>query len=832
MYLLFSTSIPNFKLERSQLENPLVIPYDVPYWKQEKLINLITYGFREKAPLLMRVNWCLVEKELETQQRPQKVSSFKLLRNQIIIIEIETEEQLRDYSRKYNRLPVLLTIAVLKNPNIRSSRKWISDLKIMLIESVQKTIFDDKLIEPKLFSDFPFSFVLENFEDPIDCIEFLNRVIKKRALQFEKSKNLAKFDEEFLRSTFCETIINQLKELNPDELKFLYALALTCVPEELSDLISYSREETMRISGELSSKGFVHIYGNLMNPTAPIKKLSELKFFENIGRLLIESTPEKFNSTKEVYSKILKALEPPGCAFPLERTDLLNTSTMGVTPSINISTIKFLIEDKISKAGLDDLVDINDTERLEDICSRVLWKEKEEKKRRVLFSARSFAYLIKQNIEESLKDASKIERDEEYIDILRRLYLENSKLLFIQGKWYFAIEILNKAIEISKDVDEIQGEIKIQLGSIFEVKGEHDKAIKIFNESLKEFYELGNKRGIASSFLNLGNVHLDKGNFEEAARDLKQSLKIYKELKDKSGIASALLQLGNIYMNRSNIDKAVKYFNQSLEIFKELEDRSGIASALLQLGNTYMNRGNIDKAVNYFDHCFKIYKELGDKRGIASTLLRLGNSHEDRENYEEAVKYFSQSLEIFNELEDRSGIASTLLKLGNVHEDKYNHEEAMKYFNQSLEIFNELGDKSGIASAQQNIGTIHYFKGNYEEAAENYSKSLRIYEELGDKSGIAGSLHNLGIINSCYNNYEEAMENFNQSLKLFNELGNKSEIARALRNIGVFYFIQDNYKRAVKYLNQSLEIFKELGDKKEIKDLLHYLEKIHQEDKK
>jgi tetratricopeptide (TPR) repeat protein len=805
MRLLFSTSVPNFKLERSQLEKPLVIPYNIPYWKKEKLINLLTYGLREKAPLLMETNWSLVEKELETQQRPQKINAFRLLRNEIIIIEIETQEQLRSYNRKYSRLPVLLTVATLKNPNIRAPRKWISDLKLMLIESVQRTVFEDKLIEPKLFGDdFPSSFILQNFEDPIDCIDFLNLTIQKMTLQIEKNNDVIKINEEFLRSTFCEVIADQLAELSSDELKLLYSLALTDIPEEISDLTSMSRKNVMKTAEGLYSKGFMHIYGNLISPTAPIKKLSEPKYFEKIGKSLRESIPDRFNITEELYSKILQSIQPLEDAFLLERNDISSISTTEITPDINISTIKESIKTKIPEIGLDDFVDVDNTEKLLEICSRILWKEKDEKKRRVLFSARSLAYLFEKNTEKSLQDASMIMGDEEYVNILRRLYLENSKLLIIQGKWSFAIEILEKAIEISKNIDEIQGDLIIQLGFIFENRGEYDKASKLYKESLRIYKELGDKSGIATTLRNLGNIHLHQGNYEEAVKKYNQSLKIAEELGDKSGIAKALHNLGNIHYFQGNYEEAVKLYNQSLKMGEELRNKSGIAKTLRNLGNIHYFQGNYEEAVKLYNQSLKMGEELRNKSGIAKTLHNLGNIHYSQGNYEEAVKKYNQSLRIAEELGDKSGIATTLHQLGNVQCDQGNYEEAVKLYNQSLKMKEELGDKRGIANSLGQLGMIHLHQGNYEEAVKLYNQALKIDEELGNKSGIASTLHQLGRIDEEEGECSGALRNYFSSLSIFEKLNSPDKeivtrsISRLRDKMG-----EENFKEAYQELESN-----------------------------
>ena len=96
----------------------------------------------------------------------------------LVAMSIKSNYDASNYYEKYRSLPVLLTIAIITKPQVKTYRKWISQLKVTVVESVQKTIFADKLLNPELFTDFPFNFALQNLEDPIDCMDFLLFLLK------------------------------------------------------------------------------------------------------------------------------------------------------------------------------------------------------------------------------------------------------------------------------------------------------------------------------------------------------------------------------------------------------------------------------------------------------------------------------------------------------------------------------------------------------------------------------------------------------------------------------------------------------------------------------
>jgi len=675
MHFLFPSSVPNFTLELGQLERPLVIPFDIPIQKRNKLLDLILYGLRKKEPILVELNWESIEESFSNQHRPAEINGLKLL-----------------------------TIAIITKPQVKTYRKWISQLKVTVVESVQRTIFDDKLLNPELFSDFPFNFALQNFEDPIDCMDFLNDAIDIRM----KCDDI----DYAIKTAFCKLMANQFAELSSDELKIIFSLTVTQINDEISNLTSFDEKKILEIAQILASKGFIHLYGNSLNPTAPIKKFSDADFFEQIGRILSESTDENFKSTEKLYSKILISLRPRIEDILIKEADLIEVSVSDAF-YLDTSYIKDLIERKLINASLGDIVSkLDDDKKIIDLSSTVLWKETDENKRKALLAVRSLAYLNENNSKKSLKDASKIKLDKEYNDIVRKLFLENSRLLELYGKWDYALQILEEALEISKSKDKIYGELLDSIGSIL----------------------------------------INKGDYKLASEKLNQALEIQNELGDRSGIATTLHNIGNIHQSKGDYEDAFEKYNEALEIINELGDRSRIATTLHNMGNIHQSKGEYDVALDKYNEALEIKNELGDRRGSADTINNIGIIHQSKGEYEDALEKYNEALKIKNELGDRNGIADTIHNMGNIHQLKGEYDVALEKYNEALKIKNELGDRSGIATTLLSMGNIHQLKGEYEDALEKYNNALKIQNELGDRIGIATTLHNMGNIHQSIKN--------------------------------------------------------------------------------
>ena len=102
-------------------------------------------------------------------------------------------------------------------------------------------------------------------------------------------------------------------------------------------------------------------------------------------------------------------------------------------------------------------------------------------------------------------------------------------------------------------------------------QGEYEKAVDLYNRSLKMFEDLGDKSGIASTLHHLGMIHHDQGEYEKAVELYNKSLKIKEELGDKSGIAITLGQIGMIYESKENFKEALTNYLIALNIFEFLK---------------------------------------------------------------------------------------------------------------------------------------------------------------------------------------------------------------------------------------------------------------------
>jgi tetratricopeptide (TPR) repeat protein len=255
-------------------------------------------------------------------------------------------------------------------------------------------------------------------------------------------------------------------------------------------------------------------------------------------------------------------------------------------------------------------------------------------------------------------------------------------------KYYQLILDLKDKVN-EQEQNEIEAIALGNLGLVYSVQGNLNKAEQYQQESLKLHRELGYKQGKANAFGNLGLVYFDQGNLKKAEQYLKEALKLHRELGYKQGKANAFGNLGIIYRVQKKRKKAEQYLKEALKLHRELGNKQGEANQLVNLGITYCVQGNLKKAELIIQDAIKLHRELGYKQGEANALCNLGPVYRAQGNLKKAKQYYQEALKLHRELGDKQGEATDLGNLGLVYRDQGNLKKAMNYLQQAVIILNE-----------------------------------------------------------------------------------------------------------------------------------------------
>lgn len=130
--------------------------------------------------------------------------------------------------------------------------------------------------------------------------------------------------------------------------------------------------------------------------------------------------------------------------------------------------------------------------------------------------------------------------------------------------------IASQALEESSDqalAQEMRGkkaQILANLGNVYALKSDWQKANESYQLSLSIFEELGNRLEVAKVLGNLANIEAQQGKIEQALIGYQQSLKIFSELQDSESEGQTLANFGICYAQQNQLEKAAALWQQAL----------------------------------------------------------------------------------------------------------------------------------------------------------------------------------------------------------------------------------------------------------------------------
>jgi predicted ATPase/DNA-binding winged helix-turn-helix (wHTH) protein len=217
------------------------------------------------------------------------------------------------------------------------------------------------------------------------------------------------------------------------------------------------------------------------------------------------------------------------------------------------------------------------------------------------------------------------------------------------------------------------------------------------------------QRARASVFL--GALASAQADYPAAEHFLKQSLSLYEELADQSGIAASLNALAVSARDRGDYSTAQTYFERSLACWRLLPDRFALACCLHNLSHVVKVRGDYPRAQWALREATEIFVEIGDRSGAALSINQQGDLARSQSDMVAARDLYQRALLVFREARDQWGTARCLSDLGAIDCERGDHSAARAAYREALQIFAGLGHRRGTARALEGTACLALAEG-------------------------------------------------------------------------------------------------------------------------
>jgi serine/threonine protein kinase/tetratricopeptide (TPR) repeat protein len=347
------------------------------------------------------------------------------------------------------------------------------------------------------------------------------------------------------------------------------------------------------------------------------------------------------------------------------------------------------------------------------------------------------------------------------------------------------VTLVDRGVQEARALDaepEIQAELYLTLGGIYQKLGKFDQADSLLRSSLDERRRIFGRDNpqVAESLVALGLLRVDQAQWDDAEHMVRDGLAMSKRdlPAGHPDIAKGTLALGKVLAGRGDYNHAIPMLQEVVRLRSTPATAPvDLAAALTELANAHFYAGHYDDSDALNRRALAIYTQLFGEHHplVANALINLGSSQFDRGNYAEAERLERKALAITQAWfgKDHPETASTQTILGRALMFQGHYEEAVDLFERTLAIQERIYGPvhPRVASALNELGGAALRRGNLDEAIERFTRMAEIYRTLyHDQHYLIGlALSNLASVYIEKKDYARAEQLFREVIRRYSE---------------------------------------------------------------
>ncbi len=236
---------------------------------------------------------------------------------------------------------------------------------------------------------------------------------------------------------------------------------------------------------------------------------------------------------------------------------------------------------------------------------------------------------------------------------------------------------IDEAIRVADALDDRVGRTRacLVVGEILRREGDVEGAVRVLQDALNDFRELGERRGEAEALRLIGIARQYQRVFPQAEDSTSAALAIFRELDDRRGQAWALQNLAWISYLSGRVAEAEVRIDASASAFIDLGDTGGLSWANALLAFTRFHQGRLIEAEGLAEEILPDARVRGDRFGegmmlLLTSLVRLwsGRTLLAVERAEAARNHFLRVGDPVGQLQAQAALSRSLIASGAVNE--------------------------------------------------------------------------------------------------------------------------------------------------------------------
>jgi len=201
------------------------------------------------------------------------------------------------------------------------------------------------------------------------------------------------------------------------------------------------------------------------------------------------------------------------------------------------------------------------------------------------------------------------------------------------------------------------------LGFLGRVSGNPDRAMSIWQDSLRIHKHTGNVRGKATTLDKMAAVVGNQGDVARATLLWQESLRLSEQIGDVQGKAATLHNMAGVVAQQGDVGRAMALWQESLKLSEQIGDVQGKAATLSNMAGVVAQQGDVARAMALWEESLSLSEQIGDVKGKVATFHNMAEVVAQQGDVPRAMALWQESLELVEQIGHMYGKAVVLANM-------------------------------------------------------------------------------------------------------------------------------------------------------------------------
>lgn len=289
---------------------------------------------------------------------------------------------------------------------------------------------------------------------------------------------------------------------------------------------------------------------------------------------------------------------------------------------------------------------------------------------------------------------------------------------------------LERAIAQSRAYDDTaaEGELRLQLGFLYQLLGQLDVAVSQLRASMECFAAAQRLRDQARAMNRLAYVCNLQRNFSEVQTLTARALEMLEP--DDPECGASHVAMGHAALDQRDWRCAEEHFRRSIVYAEQQEDSRLLAKRLNALGIALIRLHGFEEAMDCYQRAISAYEQLGDRVEQAVATVNVGVLYVEVAEYVSAIQSYEEAKPVLHAVRDTLHLAMLYNNQGYAYRLLEEYPLAIRAYQRSIAYWQRIGDVASLTNTLDGLGVVYTKCAQLDEAVVTFRDALAGLEQI------------------------------------------------------------------------------------------------------